>query len=318
MANEKPDAFHFGDVVVDTKNFRVVRDGQEVTLTPRAFDVLVFLIRNSGRVVEKQELFSEIWKGTFVSDNALTKVIKEIRHTLNDDATAPRYIETIPKRGYRFMAEVMEGAGPSAVHAKTTETFEKPRYLSRSSMWLAVVLLLIAVVGGWLLFRSKKTEVSAPNIQTIAVLPFKPLNAEARDESLEMGMAETLITRLSNLKQVVVRPMSAVRKYTDLQQDPIKAGQEVQAEAVLDGSIQKVGERVRVTVRLINVRSGEPVWSEQFDENFTDIFKVQDSIAERITTALTLQLSRPEKEQLAKHLTDNPEAYQLYLRAQLL
>ena len=116
MANEKPDAFHFGDVVVDTKNFRVVRDGQEVTLTPRAFDVLVFLIRNSGRVVEKQELFSEIWKGTFVSDNALTKVIKEIRHTLNDDATAPRYIETIPKRGYRFIAEVMEGAGPSAVH----------------------------------------------------------------------------------------------------------------------------------------------------------------------------------------------------------
>jgi TolB-like protein/tetratricopeptide (TPR) repeat protein len=144
------------------------------------------------------------------------------------------------------------------------------------------------------------------------------LNADSRDESLEMGMAETLITRLSNLKQVVVRPMSAVRKYTDLQQDPVKAGQEVQADAVLDGSIQKVGERVRVTVRLINVRDGSPVWSEQFDENFTDIFKVQDSITERITTALMLQLSRQEKEQLARHLTDNPEAYQLYLRGQLL
>src|SRR6185312_5143063 len=136
-----------------------------------------------------------------------------------------------------------------------------------------VVLLLIAVVGGWLLFRSKKTEVSAPNIQTIAVLPFKPLNAEARDESLEMGMAETLIARLSNLKQVVVRPMSAVRKYTDLQQDPIKAGKEVQTHAVLDGSIQRVGDRIRVTVRLIDVRNGMSLWSQQFDENFTDIFK---------------------------------------------
>ena len=131
-------------------------------------------------------------------------------------------------------------------------------------------------------------------------------------------MAETLITRLSNLKQVVVRPMSSVRKYTDLQQDPVKAGQEVQADAVLDGSIQKVGERIRVTVRLINVRDGRQVWAEQFDEKFTGIFKVQDSITERITTALTLQLSGPEKERLARHLTDSPEAYQYYLRAQLL
>jgi TolB-like protein/Flp pilus assembly protein TadD len=133
-----------------------------------------------------------------------------------------------------------------------------------------------------------------------------------------MGMAETLITRLSNLRQVTVRPMSAVRKYTDLQQDPVIAGQEIQVETVLDGSIQKSGKRIRVTVRLINVRDNSPLWSEQFDENFTDIFRVQDSIAERVTNALTLQLSWQEKEQLIKHLTNNPESYQLYLRGQLI
>src|SRR6185295_18792883 len=126
-------------------------------------------------------------------------------------------------------------------------------------------------------------SISSAPIRSIAVLPFKSLNADNRDESLEMGMAETLITRLSNLRQVVVRPMSASRKYSDLQQDPVKAGQEIQVDAVLDGSIQKVGERVRVTVRLTNVSSGRPVWWEQFDENFTDIFKVQDSIAEQVT-----------------------------------
>lgn len=318
MANEKPDAFHFGDVVLDTKNFRVVRDGQEVTLTPRAFDVLVFLIRNSGRVVEKQELFSEIWKETFVSDNALTKVIKEIRHTLNDDATAPRYIETIPKRGYRFIAEVTGPMAAPVVEHKTPTVLQPSRSPSKSSIWIAVLaLVLIAAVGGWLWLRSRKTPVSSSRIHTIAVLPFKPLNANERDESLEMGMAETLIVRLSNLKQVVVRPMSAVRKYTDLQQDPLKAGQDVQAEAVLDGSIQNAGDRIRVTVRLIDVRDGRSLWSQQFDEKFTDIFKVQDSIAARVTNALSLELSNAEEQQIAKHFTEDISAYQLYLRGQL-
>ena len=133
-----------------------------------------------------------------------------------------------------------------------------------------------------------------------------------------MGMAETLITRLSILKQLTVRPMSAVRKYTDLQQDPVKAGEEVKAETVLDGSIQKAGERIRVTVRMINVKDNTSLWSAQFDENFTDIFNVQDSIAERVTNALMLELSRQEQELLNKHLTNDTEAYQLYLRGQLV
>jgi serine/threonine-protein kinase len=108
-----------------------------------------------------------------------------------------------------------------------------------------------------------------------------------------------------------------VRKYTDLQQDPIKAGQEIQAQAVLDGSIQRAGDRIRVTVRLIDVSDGRSLWSQQFDESFTDIFKVQDSIAERVTNALSLELSKAEEEQIAKHFTNDPAAYQLYLRGQL-
>jgi len=130
-------------------------------------------------------------------------------------------------------------------------------------------------------------------------------------------MAETLIARLSNLKQIVVRPMSAVRKYTDLQQDPVRAGQEVQAQAVLDGSIQNAGDRIRVTVRLIDVRDGRSLWSQQFDERFTDIFKVQDSIAQRVTDALSLELSKAEQKQIVKHFTEDAAAYQLYLRGQL-
>src|SRR6266567_2818233 len=323
MSSKTDKLFSFDDITVDCENFRVVKAGVMLTLTPRAFDVLIVLLRQPGRVVEKRELFNQVWGNTVVTDNALTKIIKEIRQTLDDDANAPRYIETVPKRGYRFIGEVEEKSNDQIQQIRSSVQLPQitsPRFVvSRVALVMSAAgLIAISALAFGLLFRQKPAGTTPSPIRSIAVLPFKPLNVDSRDESLEMGMAETLITRLSNLKQVVVRPMSAVRKYTDLQQDPVKAGQEVRADAVLDGSIQKVGERVRVTVRLINVRDGTPVWSGQFDENFTDIFKLQDSIAERITTALTLQLSRQEKELLAKHLTDNPEAYQLYLRGQLL
>ena len=313
MSAESHKFFSFDDVTVDCANFEVRKAGVAVQLTPRAFDVLRALLKQPGRVVDKQELFDQVWGETHVTDNALTKIIKEIRHSLADDANAPRYIETVPKRGYRFISVVTE----TSPHFSPAPPTLLPR--SRAPLLgLSIAGLIGLSLIAWFAFRDNAVETTPAQIRSIAVLPLKALNAESRDESLEMGMAETLITRLSNLRQIVVRPISAVRKYTDPQLDPIKAGREVQADAVLDGSIQKVDGRVRVTVRLIDVRDGRPVWSEQFDENFTDIFKLQDSITERITTALTLQLSRQEKEQLAKHQTDNPEAYQSYLRAQLV
>ncbi|HEY8224417.1 MAG TPA: winged helix-turn-helix domain-containing protein [Pyrinomonadaceae bacterium] len=316
MSSEGQKLLYFDDISIDTQNFRVVKAGKDVTLTPRAFDVLVYLIQNAGRVVEKGELFSDIWKEAFVSDNALTKIIKEIRHALNDDANAPRYIETVPKRGYRFIGELKENSQQAP--GETRRDLKASRFsVPTSTLLLMAGVIVLIAVAGWLFFRPNRAEVSPTTIQSIAVLPFKPLNTDSRDESLEMGMAETLIARLSNLKHVVVRPMSAVRKYTDLQQDPVKAGQEIQAQAVLDGSIQKVNDRIRITVRLIDVRDGRSLWSQQFDESFTDIFKVQDSIAERVTNALSLELSKSEQEQIAKHFTEDPSAYQLYLRGQL-
>lgn len=338
-ASTRERIYCFDDVTVDGENFRVRKNEKDVTLTPRAFDVLIFLVENSGRVIEKREIFEAVWKDTFVSDNALTKIIREIRHALKDAAEMPRYIETIPKRGYRFIGEIKKCpvrnfseneafAAEQISDADAFETDEKADEYFRSSvlrrfasskiaLTSLVVLTLISIFAAWFLFRAKTAENASSPIRSIAVLPFKPLNADSRDESLEMGMAETLITRLENLEQITVRPMSAVRQYTDLRQDPVQAGREAQTEAVLDGSIQKSGERVRITVRLIKVDTGTPLWSEQFDENFTDIFKVQDSIAERVTDALTIRLSNREKELLAKHYTENTEAYQLYLRGQL-
>jgi serine/threonine-protein kinase len=151
------------------------------------------------------------------------------------------------------------------------------------------------------------------NIKSIAVLPFKPLIAESRDESLEMGMADTLIARLSNIRDINVRPISAVRKYAGLEQDAVAAGREQKVDAVVDGQIQKVGEKIRVTVRLVRVEDGAPLWASRFDEKMTDIFTIQDSISELVAGVLAVKLSGEEKERLTKHYTESAEAHQLYL-----
>lgn len=178
----------------------------------------------------------------------------------------------------------------------------------------ALILAIISTVYVVLQRRVSPARTSGNEIKSIAVLPFKPLVPSNRDESLELGMADTLITRLSNIRQVDVRPISAVRKYTGLEQDAITAGRDQQVDAVLDGVIQRAGDQVRVSVRFLRVNDGSQLWSGQFQENITEIFAVQDSISERVVSALALTLAGGERQGLIKHHTDNTQAYELYLK----
>ncbi len=178
---------------------------------------------------------------------------------------------------------------------------------------LSVLSILALGAAGFFLWRENGKSADAP-IKTIAVLPFKPLAANNRDESLELGMSDSLITRLGSIRQITVRPISAVRRYTDLEQDALAAGRELGVESVLEGNIQRAGERIRITARLVRVEDGKMLWTETFDEKFTDIFAVQDSISQKIIGALALQLSGEEQNQLTKKYTANTEAYQLYLK----
>lgn len=150
--------------------------------------------------------------------------------------------------------------------------------------------------------------------RTIAVLPFKPIVELSRDEALELGMADTLIARLSNSRKFIVRPLSSVRRYGGLEQDPQAAGRELGVESVLDGSLQRSANRIRLTARLINVVDGASLWVGTFDEKATDVFAVQDAISERVADALAVPLSNEEREHLTKRYTENIEAYDLYLK----
>ncbi|MDQ3750254.1 MAG: tetratricopeptide repeat protein [Acidobacteriota bacterium] len=188
---------------------------------------------------------------------------------------------------------------------KTEDQKESHFYL----IGLAVLIILGAGTAGFYIWRDSKSPVSDEQIKTVAVLPFKPLAAENRDEALELGMADTLISKLSG-DEITVRPLSAIRRYNSVEQDSLIAGRELNVEAVLDGTIQISGERIRVSARLVQTSDGKQLWAEQFDEKFTDIFAVQDSISERVAAALKIRLGNRER----NHQTENVEAYQLYMK----
>src|SRR5262249_48902331 len=204
------------------------------------------------------------------------------------EATAKqKLIETVPKCGYRFLGAVRRVA--SGDESLVIERHTRSRVIVEESEF-------------------------GPEIRSIAVLPFSPLNYETRDEYLELGIADALITRLSNISQIIVRPTSTVRKYLDLARQPSEAGHELRVRHVLDGSIQKNADRIRVTAQLVSVDQGRCLWAGTFDEMFTDIFAVEDAISAQVARALTQRLTGEEERLIGRHYTENPEAHRLYLR----
>src|SRR5262245_5365620 len=243
--------YEIGSFTVLPDERRLLFDGKQIALTPKAFDILLILIQHSGHVLEKKEIMDQIWPDTFVEEASLTQNIFILRKALGENAIGVQYIETIPKRGYRFVGEV------------------KKSYL-----------------------ESSKPQANTPaDFSSIAVLPFDSLLTGSNDEYLGLGMADALITKLGNIRQIVVRPTRAVRKYIICDSDPIATGKELAVDLVLTGSIQLFGNKIRVTVHLMRVNDSTTLWSEKFDETFEDIFSVQDTISEQIIKILTLKLT---------------------------
>src|SRR5262249_33934502 len=220
---------------------------------------------------------------------------------------ARRFIRGGANKDYKTAAfRIGSGRLTSSISLIINRSLRSPM---RATLALAALAALIA--GG--IFGRQFLFPRVTRVDSIAVLPFKPLLADSRDEALELGLADTLITRLSSLKNVTVRPLSAVRRYTALDQDPVAAGRELKAQAVLEGSIQKVSDKVRVTARLISVADGGTLWTRQFDERWTDIFAVQDAISQRVADDLMAPLTGEERNELARNYTTDSEAYRLYM-----
>jgi TolB-like protein/DNA-binding winged helix-turn-helix (wHTH) protein/tetratricopeptide (TPR) repeat protein len=317
------------DFLLAAGTYSLLRGSTPVPISRKRFDVLLYLVEERHRVVTRQELIERFWDGHEVYEENVTKCISELRKALDDQQKPYRLIETLPTLGYRYIGGVEDQEAlenlPAAEPVKPALTVAETAVVAEQSRWrlygpriglisllgIAVVSTTVAIVNPDR-FRSLVIADATQSIGSLAILPFKPVSEQNRDEFLELGMADALITKLSNLRQVIVLPTAAVRKYASLTQDPVAAGNELKVDSVLDGSVQRHDQRIRVTVRLIKIKDGSSLWAETFDEDFTDIFSVQDSISQRVVGALAVRLSPPEKEQIAKQFTKSGEAYQLY------
>jgi DNA-binding winged helix-turn-helix (wHTH) protein/TolB-like protein/lipoprotein NlpI len=305
--NETRTRYQFGDFELDVAQQRLFRrnGSNSVPLTGKAFDALVYLVQHAGEALDKDTLLAAIWPGAVVEENSLTQVISTLRQLLGEERGENRYIATLPRKGYRFVAEVQESA---------TLPPMQPR--KRRGHWVSGVLFLLVAafaIGAVVLQLNQSARTRSP-VRTLAILPFKPLVPEDRNPSLELGMADSLISQLAQSSDRVVSPLTAVRRYSAVDQDPLAAGRELHVDTVLDGLIQRQDDRLRVSARLLRVADGRQLWTQTFDQEFTDIFAVQDTIATRIASALSLQA--PTAEMLARrHGTSDPDAYVLYANA---
>lgn len=291
MGKQTSQFYEFGPFRLDVVEHLLLSDGAAVPLTPKAFETLRVLVENGGRVVGKEELIASIWPDAWVEEANLTQNVFTLRKALGQRDATRNYIETVPKRGYRFIAPIKRIVSVDAVGP--VETREAAA---------------LANAGDGESQRALIAE------KSLAVLPFRIIGPQAHDAYLGLGMADALITKLSNLRQLAVRPTSAVCKYIGGAPDMMSVGLELQVDSVLEGSIQKVGKKLRVTVQLVGIPKGAALWAEKFDVKLTDVLAMEDSISEQVIRALPLKPADDERLQLARQPTRHGEAHRQYLK----
>jgi len=315
-----PVRYEFGDFALDLAQQRLLRrtTGEAIPLTGKAFDTLAFFVEHAGETLDKDVLLRAIWPGVIVEENSLTQNVSTLRQVLGETRGENRYIATIARKGYRFVAKVTrrdeEPVLAEAPEAGVTAPSVAPGLAKRGRMRLilaaAVVFVAIVALIFWSLIpvRPHRSEHVGP---TLAILPFKPLLPAERNESLELGMTESLIANLGQHSRHGISPLSSVRRFAALDQDTLTAGRALGVDDVLDGSLQRQGNRLRVSVRLLRVADGRQLWAQSFDQDFTEIFAVQDIIAGRVAQALAVGWVGSGSSRGAPYTAD-PEAYALY------
>ena len=342
--------YEFGEFRLDAQKPRLFRNGEVVPLTPKAIETLVVMVQNAGKLLEREELMQTVWAGTFVEDANLTVAVSQLRKALGPNAEC---IQTIPRVGYRFVANVKaleETAAPLIVEKHTLSqtiveeeivcdnadvplaspssiarsdpkalTVQQPviRGLTQRRIILTMIVLATAAAAGfvfWRFLRKPNLPNTSSQVKSMAILPFKTFKGNAEDEYLGLGLADALITQVGMMREISIRPLSAVRKYDSENQDPLEVGRALSVEAVLEGTVQHEGDLLRVTMRLLRVADGVVLWSGKFDQKFVDLFSMQDSISQQVVKASALDLNEDERARLAKRYTGSFEAYQLYLK----
>ena len=337
MSVETNGLYEFGEYRLDARERRLLRGDQPIPLTAKVFDTLLVLVRNGGHLVSKDILLREVWSEAFVEEANLARHIWTIRKALGDDENEHRYIETIPKIGYRFVVPVRQldrttvdvfkqtRSDERKVSVQPRSQFDDPTTLipdttnqtRRSGIRRAQLPVLLVVVAAgvfvavyFLAFRRTPAK-SEPPIKSLAILPLKSLSGNSNDDYLGLALANTVITKVNQSGAIKVRPYSAIEKYAAHPVDALRAAQELKVDSVLDGTFQVDGDRIRVTINLIRAQDGFSMVADSFDVRRSDILRMQDDLARQIATRLRIKL----RETNTPTTRIDPSAYDDYFKA---
>ncbi|HEU5239428.1 MAG TPA: winged helix-turn-helix domain-containing protein [Pyrinomonadaceae bacterium] len=340
MSTHPQHLYEFGAYRLDTAERLLLRNGEPVPLTPKAFETLVALVERSGHLVEKEELMKVVWSDAFVEESNLTNNVYALRKMLGQSENGKSYIETIPKRGYRFTAPVKELPPETLVVEKRTVTRvvteehtdgddappqtlisageaiqRAPAHGTRMRLRLWLVIASVAVAVGLVAFLIYRGFTSKPatRIESIAVLPFANASGDAQLDYVSDGLSESLIDRLSQISGLKVIARSSSFKYKGQQADPREVAKALGVETIVVGRVVQRGQDLEVRAELVDAREGTQIWGEHYSRRAEDLQSVQEEIARRISEKLRLRLSGEQEQRLTRRATGNSQAYQFYL-----
>src|SRR5437879_1464834 len=326
MAQAAKHLYEFGPFRIDPSEGLLLRDEQPIPLAPKAFEALLLLVESSGHLIEKGVLMQKLWPDSFVEEANLSKYIFTLRQALSDGEDGQKYIETVPKRGYRFVASVQKLAAESVEQAPAEMLScegEEAKTVTSTTRWrialvsavvaaTAMVLLVWLDPGEW---RARLFGGPARPVRTIAVLPLQNLSGDTAQDYLADGMTEALTTDLARMESLQVISRTSAIQYKAAKKSLPVIARELNADAVVEGSVQRSGDRVRVTAQLVRASDDRHLWANTFERDFPDVLALQDEVASAIAKQVESRLGGPRPAPPPNVQAVNIEAYENYLRA---
>lgn len=320
MSGQARVIYQFGPYRLDSVQHLLFRDGQVISLAPKAAETLVVLVQNHGRLVEKDELMKAVWPDTFVEEANLTVHISALRKLFQDEAHPGGYIETIPRRGYRFVGAVVErsatedGVSRGAVADQPGAASPRSR-VSRLRLLIAGSCLVALLAAGLLLKgRGRLFGFVSRKIHSVAVLPLQNLSGDPNQEYLADGLTEALVTDLAQVRSLRVISRTSVMTYKRTNKKLPEIARELNVDAVVEGSVVRSGDRVQVTAQLIEAPSDTHLWAQTYEGSPRDLLMLQNRMAQAIVQEVRATLTPEEKLRLTTIHQVNPEAHEAYLQ----
>ena len=301
--------FEFGLFRLNPAERLLLRAQTPVRLPPKAFDALLVLVENPGHLLEKEELLQKVWPDTFVEESNLAQHISILRKALQDGEGGFRYIETVPRRGYRFIAEVREQPSPEVPDAvRPRRRLQPPALAIAALMVLLAVLILTPPV--WRRFRGSAPE----SIQSLAVLPLQNLSGDPAQNYFADGMTEALITDLARIPSLKVISRTSIMQYKDSHKRLPQIARELGVDVIVEGSVLRSGNRVRITAQLVRGATDRHIWAASYERDLRDLVTLEDSVARSIAEQIRRQIAPRAPRQLTNSAALSPQAREDYLK----